>query len=183
MQFRRDLGKAQAHFFSVWKEFSQEGLLPEKAAIGLRELRHFVTYYAVLDRNEGGAVSIIHSGTGFDELWGRNIAGCLISELAPAKALDLLTWFFKSMMRQPCGGHSEEIFTKQTGERYQMDLLYLPVRKKNGAVAVAAMADLKLLGPTDYIQFSNRIEGAGQIIQYADFIDIGYGIPAGYFES
>ncbi len=182
MQFRRDLGKAQAHFFSVWKSLRQGGLLPEKQAIGIRELRHFVSHYAVIHLNERAAVTILHSGTGFDELWGRNVAGCLVSDLAPVKAADLLNWFFHSMIKQPCGGHSEEIFTHKTGDRYQLDLLYLPVRKKNGDTAIAAIADMKILGPSDYIHFPNRAQDPGQIIQYADFIDIGHGLPAGYFE-
>lgn len=183
MQFRRDLGKAQAHFFSVWKKMHEGGALPQKHAIGIRELRHYVACYAIIHLDSEGAVVIWHSGTGLDEIWGRNIAGSLLTELVPAKAIELLNWFFRSMLKQPCGGHSEEVFTKDAGDRYQIDLLYLPVLKKNGDRALAAMADVKVLEPADYVHLPAGANEPGQVIQYADFIDLGYGMPAGYYES
>lgn len=183
MQFRRELGKAQTQLFSVWKNLFDGELLPAKRSIGIRDLKHHAAYYAVIHFNEMKELSVLHSGTGFDELWGRNIAGSRIAELALDETRDLLDWFFQTMIAHPCGGHSEEVFTKKNGDRYQMDMLYLPILKKNGDTALATIADVKMMGPSDFIRRSNVQGDTQQAVQYADFIDVGFGVPTIFFEG
>lgn len=183
MQFRRDLGKAQAHLFSVWKILFQDKKLPLKQAIGIRDLKQYAASYAIIHYDEQKVVSFLHSGTQFDDLWERNIAGARIAELCPPETRDLLDWFFRGMLEQPCGGHSEEMFVKKTGDRYLMDLLYLPIRKRSGATALAVIADIKTLGITDYVHLHADAKTPGQHMHYADFIDVGFGVPPETFEG
>ena len=54
MSFSRELGKPEQHLFNVWSALREADTLPLKKAIGIRELNHFASHYAILHLNDQG---------------------------------------------------------------------------------------------------------------------------------
>ena len=120
----------------------------------------------------------MHSGTGFDELYGFNVSGNSLDDMAPKEKCDIFNWYYRNIMEHPCGGQSSESLTKKSGDVFHLNFLHLPLRKDNGDRAIATIADVRGQSIKSVVPNPNRDLIEHHSLIYADFIDVGFGVPS-----
>ncbi|MBL4838519.1 MAG: PAS domain-containing protein [Kordiimonadaceae bacterium] len=178
MEIKQKLGKAQAHLYSLWQSLRTGDSLPLKADITIRDLKYFTPYYSIVHLNEAGQPAVLRSGTGLDELWGRNISGLTIADISPRQTRGHFTSFVEHMLAHPCGGLSKDTFTAENGDIFVRELLLLPVQTKNGSTVLAVMAGVKGLGTQGWGGAISSAARASKETHRTEFLDVGFGIPA-----
>ena len=121
MTFTQKLGKAQAHLYNLWLELRTDDCLPRKRDIGMRELKYFTPFYSTVHLNADGLPAVLRSGTGLDELWGRNISGKTIADISAGRGREAFAHFMHQMLECPCGGLSADIYTTKSGNVFERD--------------------------------------------------------------
>ncbi|MBV1901833.1 MAG: PAS domain-containing protein [Kordiimonadaceae bacterium] len=177
MEIKQKLGKAQAHLYSVWQSLRTDGNLPRKADITIRALKYFTPYYSIVHLNEAGKPAVLRSGTGLDELWGRNISGQAIADISPRQTRGHFTSFVGHMLAHPCGGLSKDTFTAEKGDIFVRELLLLPVQTKTGSTVLAVMADVKGLSTLGWAGEKATATRASKETHRTEFWDVGFGVP------
>jgi len=178
MQFREKLGSGQQSFLELWHTLGKAGSLPLKADFSPKNLRGLSSHFAIFCRNDKGDLIVAFSGTRLDDVWGRNITGGTVQDATVVGRRKLVLAFFNKIMAQPCGGHVAETYTKETGVELSVNTLYLPIDIGDGSVGIISIWEILDPGSKWQLHLPKRSDIDRRRFHYADFIDVGFGVPA-----
>ena len=166
-------------FHKIWCDVraNNDGDIPFRQQLGLRELRGLTANLMVYELTGPGELFVKMSGTALDAQFGRNLTGLSVYDVAEMPAADAFIAFHEALIRHPCGGYAADILVAANGKRVRADYLILPLRNRFGEVVqCATMSEWATAGyglpPGDQSMRVTYHE-----LLDARHLDIGLGVP------
>jgi hypothetical protein len=167
-------------FHEIWTELraQNDGEIPFRQQIGLRELRGLTANLMVYELTGPKELFVKMSGTALDAQFGRNLTGLSVYDVAEMPAADAFVTFHEALIRHPCAGYAADILVAKNGKRLRADYLILPVRNRFGEVVqCATMSELATEGYGLPPGGDDSMRVTYHELIDARHLDIGFGLP------
>jgi hypothetical protein len=161
-----------------WTRIRDGELVPLKDRIDPREMRRALPFITIADVSRPDAPEIRLAGTGLRPRYGQEITGTDWSKFVPPTSRAALQMVVGLIVGTPCGVYYRFKVSANRDVMREAETVGLPLRVQGAdrpTMTITFTRDIALQGIAD----PSSVEAARVENMFAEFVDIGAGIPGG----